>query len=336
MVGAVVVQNGRLIAEGWHAEYGGPHAEVVALERAGDAARGATLYVTLEPCNHTGKTPPCAPRVIASGVRRVVFAARDPNPAAAGGAGAMREAGLIVEEGLEGEKAWELNAAFHARFSLTRPFITLKLAVSIDGAIAAEPGKSGWLTGPKARRDVHVMRAGHDAVAVGSTTAIVDDPQLTVRGVRSPRVPPVRVVFDREGRLPVTSKLVKTAGKWPTLVVTRDTGRDALRAHEQAGVRLLAAGSLMQALERLREAGINSMLIEGGATLAGALLAAGVVDRLVIFQAPVVLGPGARRAFDFGIDPAGVFPSYWVARERRVLDGDIKTTYASATLPPIP
>ena len=167
MVGAVVVRDGETVGEGWHAEFGGPHAEVVALERAGERARGSTVYVTLEPCAHAGKTPPCTDALVRAGVARVVCAVRDPNPVAAGGAERLEAAGVEVEFGLEEEEAIELNAPFFHALSSPRPFVTLKLATSIDGAIADASGTSRWLTGEKARRYVHRLRAGHDAVAVG-------------------------------------------------------------------------------------------------------------------------------------------------------------------------
>jgi diaminohydroxyphosphoribosylaminopyrimidine deaminase/5-amino-6-(5-phosphoribosylamino)uracil reductase len=228
MVGAVVVRDGAIVAEGWHAEYGGPHAEVAALEVAGERARGSTVYVTLEPCAHTGKTPPCADALITAGVSRVVCAARDPSPVAAGGAQRLEAAGIDVAFGLEEPDALELNAPFFHALTSPRPFVTLKLATSIDGAIADASGRSRWLTGPAARRYVHRLRAGHDAVAVGAGTAIADDPSLTVRSGRRPRVPPTRVVFDRRGRLSPSSSLVRTAREVPTVVVSSKRRRSTM------------------------------------------------------------------------------------------------------------
>ncbi|HYV97931.1 MAG TPA: bifunctional diaminohydroxyphosphoribosylaminopyrimidine deaminase/5-amino-6-(5-phosphoribosylamino)uracil reductase RibD [Gemmatimonadaceae bacterium] len=327
MVGAVLVRDGEVVGEGWHTAFGEAHAEVEALNAAGDRARGATAYVTLEPCNHAGKTPPCAPALIAAGVRRVVFAASDPNPVAAGGASALRAAGVTVDEGLLGEESRELNAAFHGRFGRERPFITLKLAVSLDGAIA-KPGMSGWLTGPRARRAVHRMRAGHDAIAIGSGTAITDDPQLTVRGVRKPRVAPLRVVFDRRGRLTAALRVVRTARALPTLVLTGDpapAGVQSLAAH---GVQVLSAASLEAALRALLARGVDSLLCEGGGELAGSLVQAGAVDRLVIFQAPVVLGAGAVRAFSYAAGTPAPAGGNWHIVEHSVLGDDLMTVYA--------
>src|SRR6187551_1305855 len=211
MVGAVVVRDSAVVGEGWHAHYGGPHAEVEALRAAGEHARGATLYVSLEPCNHFGKTPPCTDAILAAGVHRVVAACADPSPVARGGADRLREAGLEVTLGLEEAAARELNAAFFHALSSDRPFVQLKLALSLDGALADHSRQPGWLTGELARREVHRMRAGSDAVAVGIGTVLADDPELTVRHASPPRVAPIRVVFDTSARLPRTSKLAQTA-----------------------------------------------------------------------------------------------------------------------------
>src|SRR5688572_23259909 len=193
MVGAVVVRGDTVVGEGFHAEYGGPHAEVVALREAGERARGATVYVTLEPCAHHGKTPPCADALIAAGVARVVIAVNDPNPTARGGAARLRAAGIEVVAGVEREAACELNAPFFNALVSRRPWVTLKLALSREGAIAPASRATHWLTGPEARAELHRLRAGFDAIAVGLGTVIADDPALTARGVPAPRVPPARV-----------------------------------------------------------------------------------------------------------------------------------------------
>ncbi|HEX6629563.1 MAG TPA: bifunctional diaminohydroxyphosphoribosylaminopyrimidine deaminase/5-amino-6-(5-phosphoribosylamino)uracil reductase RibD [Gemmatimonadaceae bacterium] len=328
MVGAVVVRDGRIVGEGWHAEYGGPHAEVVALAAAGELARGATIYVTLEPCAHHGRTPPCTPAVLRSGVARVVVAARDPNPTAAGGLAQLAAAGVAVQAGVEEQAARELNAPFFHRFGAHRPWVTLKLAVSLDGAIADHTRRPGWLTSAASRREVHRLRAGADAVAVGIGTALADDPALTVRGVRAPRVPPLRVVFDREARLPLDSTLARTAARVPTLVLAaRDDGPRA-RALVDAGVEVTAAPTLDSALRALAARGVHSLLVEGGAALAGALLGHRVVDRLVIFQAPLLLGAGALPAF--GAVPARTVREARRLRvvARRTLADDLMTVYA--------
>ena len=327
LVGAVLVRDGEVVGEGHHAMYGGDHAEVVALRAAGERARGATAYLTLEPCAHHGKTPPCVDALIAAGVRRVVAATADANPRAAGGFARLREAGVETQIGLEEAAARELNAAFLHAFRSDRPWVTLKLAVSIDGAIAGRDG-AGWLTGRASQTEVHRLRAGSDAVAVGIGTVLADDPLLTVREGESPRVAPTRVVFDRTARLPLTSRLVRTARETPVLVVASqpDPGRAAALA--DAGVEIVIAASIDAGLGGLRVRGIRSLLVEGGARLAGALLTAAAVDRLVIFQAPCVLGAGALGAFAFAPARTPADASRLPIVERRTLDNDLMTVYA--------
>src|SRR5213592_3955819 len=220
LVGAVVLAGDAVVAAGYHAEFGGPHAEVVALRAAGERARGATLVVNLEPCAHHGKTPPCTEAIIAAGVTRVVAAISDPDPDARGGAEVLRAKGLAVTFGVLAERAAALNAPFlFARAQAERPFVALKLATSIDARIADAHGSSRWVSGEAAREYVHWLRAGFDAIAVGGTTALRDDPQLTVRGPVTPRRPPVRVVFDRRAMLNETANLVNTAREKPTWVM---------------------------------------------------------------------------------------------------------------------
>jgi diaminohydroxyphosphoribosylaminopyrimidine deaminase/5-amino-6-(5-phosphoribosylamino)uracil reductase len=333
LVGAVVVRDGLVVGEGWHARYGGPHAEVAALAAAGEAARGATVYVTLEPCNHFGKTPPCSEALIAAGVRRVVAAVADPSPKAAGGLARLREAGIETALGMCLGEALELNAPFFHAHVDGRPWTTLKLAVSLDGAVADHTHGPGWLTGAAAQREVHRLRAGVDAVAVGIGTALVDDPSLTVRLVPDPRVPPLRVVFDRHARLPVDGKLASTATDVPVLVVCDDPPTDRARALEAVGVTLVPAPSLAEALGVLRgDFGVRSLLIEGGAGLASALWEADLVDRLITFRSPVVLGRGALPAF--GAAPAARAEE---ARRlptisQRMFGDDLMTTFAVHSL----
>lgn len=332
-VGAVVVQDGRVVGEGWHRRYGGPHAEVHALDAAGDATRGATVYVTLEPCDHEGKTPPCTRALVDAGVARVVHAIDDPNPVAAGGAARLRAHGIQVTGGVLADEAARLNAPFlFAARGARRPFVTLKLALSIDGALVGAARRRHMLTGPAAQREVHRLRADSDAVAVGSETAIVDDAALTVRGVRAPARPPVRVVFDRRGRLPAESRLVRTAGDAPVVLLTSTAGALHAAPLAAAGVTIVASAGLEDALERLRAAGVQSLLVEGGAGLASALVEAGLVDRLIIFQAPVVLGEGALPAF-----PAlssSRCPVRFRVQSRRVLGDDLMTVYEPAPADP--
>ncbi len=328
MVGAVVVRDGQLVGEGWHARLGAPHAEVEALRAAGDRARGATIYVTLEPCSHHGRAPPCTDAIIAAGVRRVVAAVADANPRASGGADRLRGDGLDVAIGVEEPAARELNAPFFHAFMSDRPFVRLKLALSIDGALADVTGKPGWLTGDESRTEVHRLRAGSDAVAIGIGTALADDPQLTVRAVDAPRVAPLRVVFDSSARLPLSSRLVRTARETPVLVVCWAPDPTHAAALEHAGVELLHAATLPHALRGLRARGITSLLVEGGAGLASSLVREAAVDRLVIFRAPLLLGGGALHAF--GAAPAatiGAAPRWLVVRAARLGDDEM-TVYA--------
>jgi len=332
MVGAVVVRDGVVVGEGWHAEYGGPHAEVMALERAGASARGADLYVTLEPCNHLGKTPPCSEAVIAAGVRRVIVAVADPNPLAGGGIARLRQAGLAVTTGVEAAAAEELNAAFlFAHRHAARPFVTLKLAVSLDGMLAPGDRTRRQLTGPEAMKAVHRLRAGVDAVAVGTGTVWADDPQLTVRAGRRPRVAPTRVVFGTPAHLPLEARLVRSARKVPTWLMTAARTPGPHAALEDRGVRVLVGDGLPAHLGRLRAEGIGHVLVEGGARLAGAFLTAGLVDRLVIFQAPVLLGAGALPAFGAVSLGSGLTTDRWRVVERRAFGEDQMTVYAPAS-----
>jgi diaminohydroxyphosphoribosylaminopyrimidine deaminase/5-amino-6-(5-phosphoribosylamino)uracil reductase len=324
LVGAVVVKDGAIVGEGWHAEYGGPHAETVALANAGDRARGAAMIATLEPCAHHGKQPPCAGALVAAGVRRLVAALADPNPVAAGGAARLRAAGVEVELGLLERAAAVQNAIFlHAHRDHTRPFVALKLATTLDGRIADANGNSRWISGPEARQFVHWLRAGFDAIAVGGVTARADDPSLTVRGPIQPRVAPLRVVFAADGDLPGSLALVKGAGTVPTVaVVSPSAKRSRLEPLEMAGVDLVRTPDLNGALRTLRERGVTSLLVEGGGRLAGALLAADLVDRFYWVQSPLWLGTGAVPAI------AGLPTTHledaprWSVSDRRALGDD--------------
>jgi len=302
LVGAVLLDGATVIAEGWHAEFGEKHAEVVALEQVGGRAQGATLVVSLEPCSHVGKQPPCTDAIVRAGVRRVVAAIADPNPAAQGGAEVLRRAGIVVEIGLLAESAAAQNAAFIHQFRQPdRPFVALKLATSLDGRIADRTGRSRWISGPEAREYVHWLRAGFDAIGVGGRTARVDDPSLAVRGALQPRVAPKRVVFDRSGNLPSNMTLLKTANEIATMVMTTP---------------------LPEALRSLREQGVGSLLVEGGGRLAGALLAAGLVDRYYWIQSPVWLGDDAIPAIAGLPGTALGQASRWHVVERRALGAD--------------
>ena len=331
MVGAVVVRDGVVVGEGWHTQFGAPHAEVEALHSAGALARGATMYVTLEPCTHHGKTPPCSEALIAAGVIRVVVATSDPSPVARGGADRLRDAGVEVTMGVEEEAARELNAPFFHAIRSERPFIQLKLALSLDGAIADHTRRPGWLTGPLARSEVQRLRAGADAVAVGIGTVLADNPQLTVREGTPPRRPPVRVVFDTSARLPLDSVLVRTAREVPVIVVSWAPDPAHAAALEHTGVELVHAQTLDQAFRILFTRGLRHVLVEGGAALASALVQEALVDRLIIFRAPLVLGAGALSAFG-GLPAARVTDAArWRIVNAARFGDDEMTVYAPLT-----
>ena len=334
MVGAVVVADDSIVGEGFHARYGEAHAEVMALEAAGAAARGATLYVTLEPCMHYGKTPPCVGAILDAGVAQVVVAVRDPSEIARGGTEALRAAGIGVDVGLERERAIELNAPFFNAHASRRPWVTLKLALSAGRHIADPTGVRRWITGPESRREVHRLRANNDAIAVGIGTVLADDPSLTVRDVPAPRVPPRRIVFDRQLRVPLESELVRTARELETIVVSNaDAPSDRRTRLESSGVHIITATGLPDALEALRALGIRSLFVEGGARLAGAMLGEGLVDRLIMFQSPITLGETALGAFEFA--PPGFLASLAAARviDEARFGPDRMTIYALHEVP---
>jgi diaminohydroxyphosphoribosylaminopyrimidine deaminase/5-amino-6-(5-phosphoribosylamino)uracil reductase len=324
LVGAVVLADGENVGEGWHAEYGSPHAEPVALAAAGRRARGATLVCTLEPCAHQGKQPPCTQAIHAAGVRRVVAAVQDPHTVAAGGADWLRAHGVEVELGLMAAEAAAQNAAFlHQVRDPSRPFVALKLATTIDGRIADANGHARWLSEQPARDWVQWLRAGFDAVAVGGVTAREDDPSLTVRGPLQPRRPPARVVFAADGDVPASLKLVRTAGQAPTVVVTLPSAPSSrLAPLEAAGVPVIRAARLSDALGQLRRQGIGSLLVEGGGRLAGALLADDLVDRYYWVQSPLWLGaagvPAVAGLPTIALDNA----RRWQVAERRARGDD--------------
>jgi diaminohydroxyphosphoribosylaminopyrimidine deaminase / 5-amino-6-(5-phosphoribosylamino)uracil reductase len=296
LVGAVVVQDSEVVGEGWHRGPGTAHAEVVALETAGERARGATLYVSLEPCSHVGRTPPCAPAVARAGVARVVAATRDPNPLVDGrGIQILEEAGIRVEVGVLEQDALRLNEAFvrHVRTGL--PLVTLKMAASLDGRAAARDGSSKWITGEEARADVHRMRASADAILVGAGTAFRDDPELTCRDPAYRGPAKLRVVVDGRGIVPETHRLFD--GKAPTVVVTTVAAPEDRRqawAGRGAEVLVLDEGSSLVPLERLlAELGkrdVQQLLVEGGPTIAWEFVHRNLLDRVVLYLAPVLVG----------------------------------------------
>jgi diaminohydroxyphosphoribosylaminopyrimidine deaminase / 5-amino-6-(5-phosphoribosylamino)uracil reductase len=324
LVGATVLAGQSLVGEGWHAEYGDYHAEPIALRDAGERARGATLVVTLEPCAHRGKQPPCTDAIIRAGVRRVVVALADPNPLAAGGAERLRAAGVDVELGVLAQAAADQNAAFlHHYHDPARPFVAVKLATSLDGRIADAAGRSRWISGEPAQEYVHWLRAGFDAVAVGGRTARADDPQLTVRGPVEPRVEPRRVVFDTAADLDPGLTLVRTARRIPTLLVTSPTApAQRVERLADAGVTIVPAATLADGLRALRGLGVDSLLVEGGGRLVGALLAEDLADRYFWVQSPLWLGEGGIAAVS-GLpgEPIDQAPR-WRVVERRALGED--------------
>jgi diaminohydroxyphosphoribosylaminopyrimidine deaminase / 5-amino-6-(5-phosphoribosylamino)uracil reductase len=301
VVGAVVVVNHEVVAEGFHAEYGGPHAEIEALKIAGERARGATLYVTLEPCSHFGKTPPCTTAIIEAGIKRVVFGASDPNHAAQGGAGLLRDAGIEVKGGVEEDYARRQNAAFFRQHEKGGCYVALKLAMSLDARLTREAGRRERVTGDVADAEVHRLRSGFDGILVGTNTARIDNPTLTVRLAPAPIRPPVRVVVDTHATLSPDSNLVRTLDQAPTVVICGETA--STKHLTDAGVGVITVPTendhvdLSAALEQLAAAGIYNVLCEGGATLGGALLKADLVDRVYAFVAPQIFGLGGTAAF---------------------------------------
>ncbi|MFI0896361.1 bifunctional diaminohydroxyphosphoribosylaminopyrimidine deaminase/5-amino-6-(5-phosphoribosylamino)uracil reductase RibD [Streptomyces sp. NPDC020983] len=311
VVGCVILDAaGRPAGEGWHRKAGGPHAEVHALEAAGAAARGGTAVVTLEPCNHTGRTGPCARALVAAGIARVVYAVADPSPTASGGAATLRAAGVDVESGLLAAEAEAVNTAWLTSVRRGRPYVLWKYAATLDGRVAAADGSSRWITSEQSRADVHRLRAQADAVVAGSGTLLADDPHLAVRGVEG-AVQPLRVVVDTRARIRTTARVLDDAA--PTLVaVAKDADTSHLDALDGPEVvRLpyapgLAAGAsrgldVTALLAELHARGVRSVLLEGGPTLAGAFVAAGAVDTVVGYLAPALLGAGPN-----ALGPAGI------------------------------
>lgn len=304
VVGCVVVKDGRIVGMGAHLKRGEAHAEVHALNMAGAEARGASVYVTLEPCSHHGKTPPCCDRLIAEGVSRVVVAASDPNPLVAGrGIERLREHGIDVEVGVLGEKARAQNEIFNKFITTRLPFVTLKTALTLDGRIATRTGHSRWITGPHAREAVHTLRHRHNAIMVGVETVLADDPELTTR-LTVPGLHPVRVIVDSRLRIPETARVLNDIA--PTIILSTDQA-DTAKAQrlERSGATVLFCGSgsrvdLAAAMAKLGERGTASILLEGGGVLNGAMLQAKLVDKLMLFYAPKIIGgEGAPAAFAF-------------------------------------
>ncbi|MSR36684.1 MAG: bifunctional diaminohydroxyphosphoribosylaminopyrimidine deaminase/5-amino-6-(5-phosphoribosylamino)uracil reductase RibD [Gemmatimonadetes bacterium] len=334
MVGCVLVRDGRVLAEGWHREFGGPHAEVDALEQVGGDAAGATAYVSLEPCRHEGKTPACTAALGRAQVARVVYAFADPDVLGGGGGADLRAAGLRVDGPIWGAAAAhrENPAFFHAARS-HRPYVAVKLAVSLDGAIAAAPGERTPLTGPEASAAAHRLRAGFNGVLVGGETARVDGPRLTVRsGGVTPRVPPARMALDSRAALPSASPLFAEADGRAVVFVRDDADEAQLERLERAGAEVHALPGaptgldLAALLERAAGAGIHSILCEGGGRLVSSLIAQGLADRLYLFTVPRLLGPGAVPAFP-GPFPERARQGWTPAFEPERLGSDVLVVY---------
>lgn len=333
-VGCVIVKDGEVVGEGWHERAGEPHAEVHALRAAGDRARGATAYVTLEPCSHHGRTPPCADALIDAGVARVVAAMTDPNPQVAGrGIQLLTLAGVRAEVGLLEAEARELNVGFIARMTRGRPWLRLKTAATLDGKTALENGASKWLTGPAARQDVQRWRARACAILTGSGTVLADDPQMNVRLAEASRQP-LRVIVDSRLATPPDARILASG---PVLIVCAAAEARAAAALEAAGAEVIGLPDghgrvdLAAVAGELARRGANEVHAEAGATLNGALLRAGLVDEWLAYVAPIVLGHRARGLFDLPAltDMAG--RRGFVLRDVRMVGNDMRLVLRPAS-----
>jgi diaminohydroxyphosphoribosylaminopyrimidine deaminase/5-amino-6-(5-phosphoribosylamino)uracil reductase len=289
MVGAVLVRGGRVVAEGWHRRFGGPHAEIDALERAGSKSKGATLYVSLEPCPHFGKTPPCTDRILDAGVREIVAAVRDPNPIVNGkGLQILRRHGLKVRTGPLEDEAVRLNRGFFKAHRVGLPYVAAKWAMTLDGKIATRTGDSRWVSGDRARGWVRSLRDDFQAILVGANTALRDDP-----GLRGGKRDPIRIVLDSNARLPLDSQLVKSAKERRTIVAVTDSAPAAKRRKlERAGVQVIRIETpdLRLVFEELARSGIHSILVEGGGEVHASLFESGLADEVLVVVAPKIAG----------------------------------------------
>lgn len=332
-VGCVITRGGQIVGQGFHIRAGGPHAEVHALRQAGELARGATAYVTLEPCSHYGRTPPCAEGLVAAGIQRVVAAMVDPNPQVAGrGLRMLRDAGIEVQSGLLEHRARELNRGFLSRIERGRPFVRLKCAASLDGKTALSDGRSQWITDESARADVQILRAESCAVLTGIGTVLADNPQLNVRAFDTLRQP-ARVVLDSRLQLPDGCRLLQDTSS-PLLIATLSPNRSRLeQLSSLPHVRILHPQSrrgridLADLLRLLAADGMGEVLVEAGATLAGAFLDDGLADEIVLYQAPKILGGAARSLFDTA-ERAAVLETEaeWHTRSVETVGNNIKWT----------
>ena len=332
-VGCVIVRDGRVLGRGWTQPGGRPHAETMALAQAGDA-RGATAYVTLEPCAHHGKTPPCASALVKAGVARVVCPLEDPDTRVAGkGFAMLHESGVQVDIGLMADEATEANKGFLLSRTEGRPLITLKLAASLDGRIATQSGESRWITGPEARARVHHMRATHDAVLIGRGTAEADDPMLDIRGLGLEAANPVRVVLDSRLSLSPESRLAKSAKDIPLLICHGEATKRKMEVWEKLGAALVEIGvgetglDLVNVMEELTKKGLTRILVEGGGNLAASLISAKLVDRLEVFHAGLLLGANGTPALGpLGLDALADFPRFKLVKTK-ILGNDTLSTW---------
>jgi len=338
-VGCVIVKDGVIVGRGRTRDGGRPHAEVDALAQAGEAARGATVYVTLEPCSHHGKSPPCADALVGAGVAKVVSALQDPNPQVNGaGHERLRRAGITVEVGEGAKEAAEINAGFLLREVEGRPLFHLKMATSLDGRIATASGESKWITGPAARADGQRLRALHDAIVVGANTVAADDPELTCRLPGLESYSPIRIVLDSKARMSSGSKLALTANRTPVwLICTRQAPAGARDALQAKGVEVIEVGSNAQGrvdvaavAQELGRRKLTRVLIEGGGEVAAAFLGAGLVDRVTSYRAGLLLGADSRSAVaPLGLQKLGFAPRFRLMSARQ-LAGDVVETWHRA------
>ena len=306
-VGCLIVNDNRIVGRGWTQAGGRPHAEVMALEQAGEKSIGATVYTTLEPCSHYGKTPPCSDALISARIKRLVGAVKDPDPRVDGkGFSKLRDAGIEVVEGILESKAIELNRGFIARVTKKLPFVTLKMAMSIDSRIATRTGDSKWITGEKARYSSHFLRSKHDAILTGIGTVLADNPILNTRICGLENRSPTRIIMDSKLSLPIDSQIVSTATEYKTIIFTTGAAEKSKKKHiESFGLQVVTLTgnksgrvSLIETLEFLAAKGINSVLIEGGGILSTEFLKSDLIDELLVYRAPIILGGDGRAAVE--------------------------------------
>ena len=333
-VGAVLVKDGVIVGRGWTARGGRPHAETIAIAQAGEHARGATLYVTLEPCSHTGKTGPCTDAILAAGISRVVLACTDPNPKVAGeGIRYLKLLGLDVLQGVCEPQALAQNAGFFKQITQGIPLVALKIATTLDGKIATQTGESKWITGDAARNRAHLLRAQHDAVLTGIGTVLADDPMLTCRLPGLENDSPVRVILDSDLALPPTSHIAKTAKEIPTWVMTGNSDSPAANALTSQGLKLFTCRmnegkiDLRHALEILGAQGITRLLVEAGGKLSGAFFAGNLVDTLYWFRAPFMIGKDGMNAIDAALAETLASLTYYKRISTTALGDDLLEIY---------